>query len=46
VVATGNLGCLMQLQSSLARTSHQMAVVHTIQLLDASIHGNKPDFLR
>jgi glycolate oxidase iron-sulfur subunit len=46
VVATGNLGCLMQLQSSLARAGHQMAVVHTIQLLDASIQGSKPDFLR
>jgi glycolate oxidase iron-sulfur subunit len=37
VVATGNPGCLLQLQSSLARQGHPIPVVHTIQLLDASI---------
>src|SRR6266850_1493102 len=39
-VATGNPGCLLQLQASLARNGHQTPVVHTIQLLDASIRGN------
>jgi len=39
VVATGNPGCLLQLQSSLARANHGIPVVHTIQLLDASIRG-------
>ncbi len=39
VVATGNPGCMLQLQSSLARNGHQTPVVHTIQLLDASIRG-------
>jgi len=39
VVATGNPGCLLQLQSSLSRNGHQTPVVHTIQLLDASIRG-------
>ena len=39
VVATGNPGCLLQLQSSLARQGQAMPVVHTIQILDASIHG-------
>jgi glycolate oxidase iron-sulfur subunit len=39
VVATGNPGCLLQLQSSLARQSQQIPVVHTIQILDASIRG-------
>jgi glycolate oxidase iron-sulfur subunit len=39
VVATGNPGCLLQLQASLSRNGHQTPVVHTIQLLDASIRG-------
>jgi glycolate oxidase iron-sulfur subunit len=39
VVATGNPGCLLQLQSSLARQGHSTPVVHTIQLIDASIRG-------
>jgi len=46
VIATGNPGCLMQLQSSLARRGDKTPVVHTIQLLDASIRGERPDFLR
>jgi glycolate dehydrogenase iron-sulfur subunit len=37
VIATGNPGCLLQLQSSLARVGHNIPVVHTIQLLDASL---------
>ena len=39
IVATGNPGCLLQLQSALARHGHQTPVVHTVQLLDASIQG-------
>jgi glycolate oxidase iron-sulfur subunit len=46
VIATGNPGCLMQLQSSLARIGKKTPVVHTIQLLDASIRGGRADFLR
>jgi glycolate oxidase iron-sulfur subunit len=38
-VATGNPGCLLQLQSSLARQGCPIPVVHTIQLIDASIRG-------
>jgi glycolate oxidase iron-sulfur subunit len=45
VVATGNPGCVLQLQSSLARNGHQTPVVHTIQLLDASIRGITPSIL-
>jgi glycolate oxidase iron-sulfur subunit len=41
IVSTGNPGCLLQLQLSLARHGHPIPVVHTIQLLDASIRGNK-----
>ena len=46
VIATGNPGCIMQLQSSLARAGQKTPVVHTIELLDASIRGGKPDFLK
>jgi len=46
VVATGNPGCVLQLQSSLAHQHHKTPVVHTIQILDASLHGRPPDTLR
>jgi len=46
VVATGNPGCILQLQSSLARRHQKTPVVHTIQILDASLRGQSPDFLR
>ncbi|MGC1620817.1 MAG: glycolate oxidase subunit GlcF [Candidatus Acidiferrum sp.] len=39
VVATGNPGCLLQLRSSLARLGSRTRVVHTIQIVDASIRG-------
>jgi glycolate oxidase iron-sulfur subunit len=45
VVATGNPGCLLQLQASLAKGNHRIPVVHTIQLLDASIRGLPLDSL-
>ena len=41
VVATGNPGCLLQLQSSLARQNARTPVVHTIQILDASFRGTR-----
>jgi glycolate oxidase iron-sulfur subunit len=39
IVATGNPGCLLQLQASLKTLGHHIPVVHTLQLLDASIRG-------
>jgi glycolate oxidase iron-sulfur subunit len=39
VVVTGNPGCILQLQASLERAGKQIPVMHTIQLLDASIRG-------
>jgi glycolate oxidase iron-sulfur subunit len=42
VVATGNPGCSAQLQSSLSRNGQNIPVVHTIQLVDASIRGIAP----
>lgn len=42
-VATGNVGCILQMQAALGRQSgSQPPVVHTIQLLDESIRGGKP----
>jgi glycolate dehydrogenase iron-sulfur subunit len=40
VIATGNPGCLLQLQSALARIGRPTPVVHTVQILDAAISGN------
>jgi len=45
VVATGNPGCLIQLQASLERHGRKIPVVHTIQLLDASIRGESIESL-
>jgi len=42
-VATGNVGCILQMQAALGRqTGSQPPVVHTIQLLDESIHPVAP----
>src|SRR5213080_367184 len=45
VVATGNPGCLIQLQASLARHGWKIPVVHTIQIVDTSIRGESVDAL-
>jgi glycolate oxidase iron-sulfur subunit len=45
-VATGNPGCLMQLKSALAKVGSKTRVVHTIEILDASLRGETPEFLR
>ncbi len=45
VVVTGNPGCILQLQSALARQNRKMPVLHTIELLDASIRGRTLDSL-
>jgi len=42
VVATGNPGCLLQLQSALSNSGHPIPVLHTIQLLDASLRHQSP----
>jgi glycolate oxidase iron-sulfur subunit len=38
-VATGNPGCILQMTAALARRGETMRVLHTIQLIDASIRG-------
>ncbi|PYT79244.1 MAG: glycolate oxidase iron-sulfur subunit [Acidobacteria bacterium] len=45
IVATGNPGCILQLQAALARRHQKTPVVHTIQLLDASIRAQSPESL-
>ncbi len=45
VVVTGNPGCILQLQSALARQNRKTPVLHTIELLDASIRGRTLDSL-
>jgi glycolate oxidase iron-sulfur subunit len=39
IVVSGNPGCLLQLQSSLARAGRNLTVRHGIELVDASIRG-------
>jgi glycolate oxidase iron-sulfur subunit len=39
LVVSGNPGCLLQLQSALARAGRQVPVRHTVEVLDASIRG-------
>jgi glycolate oxidase iron-sulfur subunit len=41
-VATGNIGCILQIQSALRRSGQTAPVLHSIQLLDASIRNTKP----
>ena len=41
-VATGNVGCLLQLRAALERQGLNIPVLHTVQFLDASIR-NQPD---
>ena len=38
-VVSGNPGCLLQLQSALARAGQKLPVRHIVELLDASIRG-------
>jgi len=45
VVVTGNPGCLLQLEAALARANCRVPVLHTIQLLDASMRGAPIDSL-
>ena len=45
-VATGNPGCILQLEAALKRGNRKVPVVHTVQLLDASIRGLPLDALR
>lgn len=41
VVATGNPGCILQMTAALARRGENTRVLHTIQLIDASVNGTE-----
>jgi len=43
LVATGNVGCQLQISALLNETGHPLPVVHYMELLDASISGTKID---
>jgi glycolate oxidase iron-sulfur subunit len=38
LVVSGNVGCILQMRAALARRGDSTQVLHTIQLLDASLH--------
>ena len=42
VVATGNVGCMLQIAAALERQGQTIPVLHTIQLIDASLRGVRP----
>ena len=42
MVVSGNPGCLLQLRTSLERMGKRVPVMHTVELLDASIRGTAP----
>ena len=42
VVATGNIGCMLQIATALERQGQATPVLHTIQIIDASIRGVRP----
>lgn len=45
-VATGNIGCLLQIGAALDRKGTKAPVLHSIQLLDASIQGRDASTLK
>jgi glycolate oxidase iron-sulfur subunit len=46
IVASGNPGCLLQLRAGLSASGSGLAVVHTVELVDASIRGLPAQSLR
>jgi len=46
IVASGNPGCLLQLRSGLRASGADLAVVHMVELVDASIRGLPAESLR
>jgi glycolate oxidase iron-sulfur subunit len=45
IVASGNPGCLLQLQRGMKAAGSKIPVVHFVQILDASIRGIPPELL-
>jgi glycolate oxidase iron-sulfur subunit len=40
MIATGNIGCMTQVQTHLAALGHDVAVLHTMQVLDRAYEGS------
>jgi glycolate oxidase iron-sulfur subunit len=45
IIASGNPGCMLQLRSGLRLAGSKVPVIHTVELLDASIRGLPPESL-
>ena len=45
-VASGNPGCLLQIRGGLEQSGNPIPVLHTVELLDASIRGEMPVALK
>jgi len=45
LVVSGNPGCILQIRSALERRGEHIPVLHSVQLLDASIRGASPQTL-
>jgi glycolate oxidase iron-sulfur subunit len=45
IIATGNLGCMTQIGKGLRDDGHAIPIVHTVQLIDWSTGGPKPEGL-
>jgi glycolate oxidase iron-sulfur subunit len=43
VIATGNPGCILQIAAAGRALGHDWPVVHPVEVVDASIHGGRPD---
>jgi glycolate oxidase iron-sulfur subunit len=41
VVATGNVGCILQIARKVKERDSKIEVVHTIDLLDQAYHGHR-----
>jgi glycolate dehydrogenase iron-sulfur subunit len=45
IIATGNPGCVLQLQSGVRQAGSDVPVMHMIEIVDASIRGLSPESL-
>ncbi|GAB95531.1 glycolate oxidase iron-sulfur subunit [Kineosphaera limosa] len=46
LLVAANPGCLMQIATSLHRQGHDIALAHTVEILDAALRGASPESLR
>ena len=46
VIAAGNIGCIVQIDSGMRGCGHPVPIMHTIELLDWATGGPKPEAMR